>query len=107
MATPLPMSKTTLRLWVNGGMVALFLAGTLFAFWPFINASREMRGFCDGLKPGQTAAQVRQQAAAMDYELTVAADGNAELDDVRSGGRRSCQLRFGPQGLVSAVYAGS
>ena len=57
------------RLWNTVALLAMFMAGTAFAFWPFIKASREMREFCEALPLGVSVAELRTRATAAGYEL--------------------------------------
>jgi predicted enzyme related to lactoylglutathione lyase len=92
----------SIRMPMNISMLVLFLGGIGVAFWPFVAETRRMEAFCGGLPAGTSHAEIVKLAAAQDYEVSLLKDGRAEVDDPSSGGRRTCDLQFGPQGLVSA-----
>jgi hypothetical protein len=94
------MSKT--RVMNIAGLAIVLLAGTLVSFYPFYAATREMRKFCAALPVGASYAQVQARAAEAGYAITPLVDGHATIEDPPSYGRRSCEIDFGPQGLVAA-----
>ena len=89
--------------WVIYGAIGLVLvAGNALAFWPLIEASRQMHAFCGGLGPGLSWADIQARADDLGYEVSPIAAGQALVQDPRSYGRRECQLRFDSQGLARA-----
>lgn len=83
----------------------LLLAGLGWFLWPFIAGPRQMQSFCSSLAVGSSAAQVQAQAAQQGYRVSSLIEGRAFVHDPRSFGRFTCDLRFGPDGLVSSVYS--
>jgi predicted enzyme related to lactoylglutathione lyase len=92
----------SIRMPMHGTMFFMFLGGVIFAFYPFYLETRRMEAFCSGLPAGTSHAEIVKLALAQDYEVSPLKDNRAEVDDPPSGGRRTCDLQFGPQGLVSA-----
>ena len=72
------------------------------AFWPLVEASRQMDAFCGGLGPGMSWADIRARADDLGYEVSPVVAGQALVQDPRSYGRRECQLRFDGKGLAQA-----
>ena len=90
-----PLTAMTRRHLVYAAIGLLLLLGNLYAFWPFVEAEREMDGFCNRLPVGATIDQVRTLAAAQGYEVTTEPGGRVVVEDPRSMGRRTCALQFG------------
>jgi hypothetical protein len=89
------------RLWNTVALLAMFLAGTAFAFWPFVKASREMRAFCEALPLGAPLADLRTRVAAAGYELLPQGPGRALVQDPRAFVRHHCELRLEPPGRLA------
>lgn len=90
----------------TGVVLALFLlTGLAWVVWPFITGSGEMKKFCSALTKGASAAQVQGQAKQQGYRVSPVVEGRAFVHDPRAFGRFTCDLQFGPGGLVSAVYS--
>lgn len=85
----------TRRHWIYAAIGVLLLLGNLYAFWPFVEAGREMDRFCAALPVGATLDQVRALAAGQGYEVSAEPGGRVLIEDPRSMGRRSCTLQFG------------
>lgn len=83
----------------------LLLAGLGWVVWPFIASPGQMQSFCSSLAVGTSVAQVQAQAAQQGYRVSSLAEGRAFVHEPRSFGRFTCDLRFGPNGLVSSVYS--
>ena len=90
------------RLWNTVALLAMFLAGTAAAFWPFIRASREMRAFCEALPLGAPVADLRSRAAAAGYEWLPQGPGRAVVQDPRAFVRHYCELQLQAPGQLSA-----
>ena len=89
--------------WVIYGAVGLVLVvGNALAFWPLVEASRQMHAFCGGLGPGMSWADIRARADDLGYEVSPVVADQALVQDPRSYGRRECQLRFDGKGLAQA-----
>jgi hypothetical protein len=99
----------TLRRWIYAAIGIALLLGNIYAFWPFVEAGREMDRFCDALPAGAALDQVRALAAGQGYEVSVEPGGRVLIEDPRSMGRRSCTLQFGapPQAAPAASGAAS
>lgn len=82
----------------------LLLAGLGWVMWPFLVGPGKMQGFCSSLAVGTSVAQVQAQAAQQGYRVSAPIDGRAFVHDSGSFGRFTCDVQFGPNGLVSAVY---
>lgn len=82
----------------------LLLAGLGWVMWPFLVDPGKMQGFCSSLAVGTSVAQVQAQAAQQGYRVSALIDGRAFVHDSGSFGRFTCDVQFGPNGLVSAVY---
>ena len=83
------------RHWIYAAIGVLLLLVNLYAFWPFVEANREMDRFCAGLPAGTTLDQLHALAAGQGYEVRTESGGQAVVEDPRSMGRRSCTLQFG------------
>lgn len=89
--------------WVIYGAVGLVLVvGNALAFWPLVEASRQMHAFCGGLGPGMSWTDIRARADDLGYEVSPVVADQALVQDPRSYGRRECQLRFEGKGLAQA-----
>lgn len=82
----------------------LLLVGLGWVVWPFIAGPRQMQNFCSSLQPGTSFAQVQAQAAQHGYRVSSLVEGRAFVHDPKSFGRFTCDVQFGPDGLVSAAY---
>jgi hypothetical protein len=87
--------------WVFIGMGAMMLAGIGVAYLPFFLATRQVQTFCKELPAGASFEVVRARAEAVGYEVSPIEGGLARLEDPQSYGRRTCNLRFGAQGLIA------
>lgn len=96
------MSPRRKRIGVVLGL--LLLAGLGWVVWPFIVGPGQMQGFCNSLAVSSSVTQVQAQAAQQGYRVSALIDGRAFVHDPRSFGRFTCDVQFGPNGLVSAVY---
>ena len=83
----------------------LLLAGLGGIVWPFIVSPGQMQSFCSSLTAGSSVAQVKAQAAQHDYRVSSLIEGRAFVYDTGSFGRFTCDLQFGPDGLVSSAYS--
>ncbi len=83
----------------------LLLAGLGWVVWPFIAGPGQMQSFCSSLAAGTSVAQAQAQAAQHGYRVSSLIEGRAFVHEPRSFGRFTCDLRFGPNGLVSSVYS--
>ncbi|MCR4299390.1 MAG: hypothetical protein NUV75_11705 [Gallionella sp.] len=83
----------------------LLLAGMGWLFWPFIAGPGQMQSFCSSLAVGTSAAQVQAQAAQHGYRVSSPIEGRAFVHDPGSFGRFTCNVQFGPSGLVSSAYS--
>jgi hypothetical protein len=88
--------------WVFIGMAVMMLAGIGVAYFPFFLATRQVQTFCKELPVGASIEAVRAKAEEMGYEVSPVEGGRALLEDPQSYGRRTCNLRFGAQGLIAA-----
>lgn len=95
-------SRTSMRRWMFVGMAVLMLGGIAFGFGPFVLAGQRMSGFCESLAAGTPVADLQTQAAARGYLVSMQAEGRVLVQDPRLSGRRTCDVRFGAQGLQSA-----
>jgi hypothetical protein len=93
------------------GMVLLMAGGIAVGFAPFFWASSQLPGHCASLVAGALPSDVRSQAEARGYEVTTLADGRVLIEAPRMAGPQDnpsgCELRFGPNGLVSSTYVES
>lgn len=96
MATPSPK----LVIYLAIGLV--LVVGNALAFWPLVEASRQMHAFCAGLSTGMSWADIRARAGDLGYEVSPLVAGQALAQDPQSYGRRECRLRFDSQGLAEA-----
>jgi len=64
-----------------------------------------MQGFCSSLAAGTSFAQVQTQADQHGYRVSSLIDGRTFVHDPSSFGRFTCDVQFGPDGLVSAAYS--
>lgn len=78
---------------------ALLLGGNLVAFFPAMRASREIRRFCEELRPGTPLAEVRSRADELRYRVEPIA-GGLLVEHSRSLGRAYCTLGFDGKGLL-------
>ena len=83
----------------------LLLAGLGLFFWPFIAGPGQMQNFCSSLAVGASVAQVRAQSAQHGYRVSSPIEGQVFVHDPKSYGRFTCNVEFGPDGLVSAIYS--
>lgn len=97
------MAISQSRKWNMIGLGGMLLAGVLVGWSPFIAARWQMHRFCADLKPGTAAATISAQAAAAGYESLSMAEGVVRVQDPRSMGRYTCDLRFDDKGLASAA----
>ncbi|MDP1953639.1 MAG: hypothetical protein Q8K71_04105 [Polaromonas sp.] len=87
-------------------VLALFLlTGLAWVVWPFMTNSDEIKKFCGALTMGASAVQVQAQAKQQGYRVSSLVEGRAFVHDSKAFGRFTCDLQFGPDGLVSAVYS--
>lgn len=91
--------------WIHKVWGVLMLAVVVAAFLPAILATRELKTYCGQLQVGASIEELQSQADAAGYQFSPLGDGRAFIDDVRSFGRPSCNLRFSAQGLVAAEYS--
>lgn len=82
----------------------LLLAGLGWIVWPFMAGPGQMQSFCSSLAVGTSVAQVQTQAGQHGYRVSSLIEGRAFVYEPRSFGRFTCDLQFGPDGLVSSVY---
>ena len=91
-----------------GGMVLLMAGGIAVGFGPFFFAARYLPTFCASLKAGASPADVQSQAEEHGYEVETADDGLVLIEAPRMAGPQdspsACEVRFGPNGLLSAKY---
>ena len=94
-----------------GGMVLLMAGGIAVGFGPFFWASRQLPGYCASLAAGTSPADVQSQAEERRYEIETTDDGRVLIEAPRmaapQGNPSACELRFGPNGLLSARYVES
>lgn len=90
------------RIFVVSGF--LLLAGAGWAIWPFMAGPAQIESFCSSLVAGTSVAEINAQAAQHGYRVSSLIEGRAYIHDSRSFGRFTCELRFGPNGLVSSLY---
>jgi hypothetical protein len=83
----------------------LLLAGLGWVVWPFMAGPGQMQSFCSSLVVGTSVAQVQAQAGQHGYRVSSLIEGRAFVHEPRSFGRFTCDLQFGPDGLVSSVYS--
>ena len=83
----------------------MLLAGLGWVVWPFIVGPGQMQSFCSALAVGTSVAQVQAQAAQHGYRVSSLIEGRAFVHEPRSFGRFTCDVQFGPNGLVSSVYS--
>lgn len=83
----------------------LLLAGLGWVVWPFIASPSQMESFCNSLAMGTSIEQVKAQAAQHGYRVSSLIEGRAFVHESRSFGRFTCNVQFGPDGLVSSVYS--
>jgi hypothetical protein len=91
-----------------GGMVLLMAGGIAVGFGPFFWASRQLPGYCASLASTTSLGDAQSQAEARGYEVEVLDDGRVLIEAPRMAAPQSnpsaCELRFGPNGLLSAKY---
>lgn len=90
------------RWWNIVALLALFLAGTALAFWPMIQAVRQMRAFCEALPIGASVADLRTRTAAAGYQILPHGPGRALVQDPRAFVRHHCELRLEAPGQLAA-----
>lgn len=95
-------TRTSMRRWMFVAMAVLMLGGVAFGFWPFVASAQRMQGFCEALTAGTPIGDVQAQAATRGYEVSALAEGRVLVQDPRLAGRRTCDVRFGAQGLQSS-----
>jgi hypothetical protein len=84
------------------GLAILLLVGTLISWWPLLSSRWQMHRFCAGVPAGTSPERVRALAMEQGYDVSTLADGRTRFEHPRSLGRATCDVQFGPQGLVSA-----
>ncbi len=82
----------------------LLLAGLGWIVWPFIASPSQMERFCNSLAVGTSIEQVQAQAAQHGYRVSSLTEGRAFVHEPSSFGRFTCNVQFGPNGLVSSEY---
>ena len=87
---------------IYGAIGLVLVVGNALAFWPLIEASRQMHTFCEGLSPGMSWTDIRARADDLGYEVSPIVAGHAVAQDPQSYGRRECQLRFDGNRLATA-----
>ena len=80
------------------------LAGIGWIIWPFIVGPGQMKHFCAALPVGASVGQVRAEATKRGYRVSSPIEGSAFVHDPKTFGRFTCNVQFGPNGLVSALY---
>lgn len=83
----------------------VLLMGLAWVVWPFFTGADHMKRFCSALTTGTSVVQVQAQAKLQGYRVSPLVDGRAFVHDPRAFGRFTCDLQFGSDGLVSAVYS--
>ena len=83
----------------------LLLVGLGWLFWPFVAGTGQMRSFCGSLAAGSSLTQVQALAAQHGYRVSPLIEGHAFVHDPRSFGRFTCDVQFGPDGLVSSSFS--
>lgn len=83
----------------------LLLVGMGWMVWPFFVGPGHMQSFCETLPAGSLLAQIQTDAAQRGYRVSSLIEGRAFVVDSRSFGRFTCELRFGPDGLLSSKYS--
>lgn len=83
----------------------LLLAGLGWVVWPFIASPGQIESFCNSLAMGTSIEQVKVQATQHGYRVSSLIEGRAFVHDSRSFGRFTCDVQFGPDGLMSSVYS--
>ncbi|MCR4346170.1 MAG: hypothetical protein NUV55_03035 [Sulfuricaulis sp.] len=83
----------------------LLMAGIGWIVWPFIASPSQIERFCNSLAVGTSIEQVQVQAAQHGYRVSSLIEGRAFVHDSRSFGRFTCNVQFGPNGLMSSVYS--
>jgi len=99
------MMTTSRRKRIGVVVGLLLLAGIGWIVWPFIASPGQMQSFCSSLAAGTSITQVEAQAAQHDYRISSLIEGRAFVHEPRSFGRFTCDLQFGPDGLVSSAYS--
>lgn len=84
---------------------AVLVTGLGAVLWPFFTGPGEMQEFCASLGTGTSPVTIREQATQRGYRMSALRESGAFVYDSAAFGRFTCSLNFGPQGLVSAVYA--
>ena len=94
-----------------GGMVLLMGGGIAAGFVPFFWAARHLPAFCASMETGASPGDVKTQAEARGYEVENAADGRVLIEAppmaAPQGSPSVCEVRFGPNGLLSSKYVES
>lgn len=88
-----------------GVVLGLLLAGLGWVVWPFIASPSQIESFCNSLAMGTSIEQVKAQAAQHGYRVSSLIEGRAFVHEPRSFGRFTCDVQFGPNGLVSSAYS--
>lgn len=96
---------SSLRKRVGVVLGLLLLAGLGWLAWPFIASPSQMEGFCSSLAMGASIEQVKTQAAQHGYRVSSLIEGRAFVHEPSSFGRFTCDVKFGPDGLVSSIYS--
>lgn len=86
-------------------VIGVLLVGLGWTFYPFVTSPDQMERFCKSLAVGSSLGHVRAQAEERGYRATSLLEGRAIVHEPRSFGRFTCNLQFGPDGLVSSAYA--
>lgn len=99
------MTITSRRKRIGVVLGLLLLAGIGWIVWPFMTSPSQMQNFCSSLVVGISVAQVQAQAAQHGYRVSSLVEGRAFVHEPASFGRFTCDLQFGPGGLVSSAYS--
>jgi hypothetical protein len=99
------MTLTPRRKRIGVVLGLLLLAGPGWVVWRFIASPGQMERFCNSLVVGTSSEQVKAQAAQHGYRVSSLMEGRAFVHEPRSFGRFTCNLEFGPDGLVSSIYS--
>lgn len=99
------MMTSSLRKRIGVVLGLLLVAGIGWIVWPFIASPSQMDRFCNSLAVGTSIEQVQAQAAQHGYRVSSLVEGRAFVHDSSSFGRFTCDVQFGPNGLVSSVYS--
>jgi hypothetical protein len=83
----------------------LLMAGIGWIVWPFIVSPSQIERFCNSLAVGTSIEQVQVQAAQHGYRVSSLIESRAYVHEPSSFGRFTCNLQFGPNGLMSSAYS--